>query len=831
VTEKTGLLDGRSNADMAFEQKCCLLEEYRQMAGHLNVKLTDGPRYLPLVSFIVKQRKYYRAYRNGQLKSSVNVDRIHRLESLGFEWSRRPDHEAEFVKWYDRLVIFQRQYGHCCVNAVPETATNDPELVKFVARQRKYYKDFSERERRQKSSQNDAHVGDDSGSDSILSGDEEDDDEEEEAEPVPEPIDGDATTAADATARPPKKPKRIVLPKFYTSSMRERIEALNDPFLTVDPNEIAVAAASFVRYCKTVKFLRPTKSYHPNSISWYQRFEEFRAFYQSHGHGFVPLSWHNNSHANTNNKRDGLKQFVRLERALHDAMTNSQIAVHPVFMRNVEFLKSHGFVYDETAIQAEQARLQALEVKQRREELYRATPRGQLEVMEQNARVVKEQLEAAQDRKRAAEEAWNVVHRDYLKVRKKIRAAEEKAAHDPVGSIVYVRDRGPGKPGGRAKVTRYSVTKVLNEMVKFYDVVYLDDNDNDGDGEERVDTFIEGRFVDDGAKAVAADRTKDSDEDYGDDDNATMKQTPGIMTRNKRKAITQSKTTSTNTTVSPTMTTKTAGDAAGKSLGQRAKKKRKTSGGPRQQQQEPPPHLQVIDNMIPDQQQQQGMGATTAKPKSGSAAAAAPHQQRAASGSPPPQTTKPSTGSGPPAVTQPEKAAAKPHDGKPSSKTGQTISSSSLAKPASPLLPGSRQTNVAPIVAGAKPGQANGIASPLKLPHAHSPVNNNISIQPTGMSGRTLPKHPLQAPVPTSIPIVKPKTSEPAPVVKPKHPVGSLVNVRWRGEQKPGGIGKVVNFFTTKVLSEILPFYEVEYVVDGQKTRDANIEGRFIEEC
>jgi Helicase associated domain len=783
VTEKTGLLDGRSNADLAFDQKCHLLEEYRQATGHLHVKMTDAAKYVPLVTFIVKQRKYYRAYRNGELKSTVNLNRIRRLESLGFEWSRRPDYEAEFVKLFDQLVAFQQMHGHCCVNAIPNV---DIELVKFVARQRKYLKDSKEKERLQQQQQQQRTNDDaekDNGSpdaDSVEDGSDTSGDDEEAEPAVTDPTGaGDeghnGPTTTQSNQKKKNKQKRFLIPKHYTKSMQDRIELLQDPFITMDPNEMAPLADTVAKHCRTIKFLKQTKSYHPNSVGWYQRFEEFRAFRNEHGHGIVPLN---------NVKRDGLKNFVRLERALYQAIQRGVIDAHPLFTKNIQFLTDHGFVYDEVTIQKEEERLRALVVNQKREELYYATPRGQLELVEKDAEAVKERLQVAQEAKKAAEEAWSAIHKDYIKVKKKMREAEEKASHDPVGSMVHVRDRGPGKPGGMAKVTRYSVTKVLNELVKFFDVVYLDDG--------REDTFIEGRFVDD-AKAVSAllDLSKQSDDD---DDDDIQQPRQGAMTRNKRKAIiTQAK-----PPTSPPPTTN-APSTTGDSGTVRPAKQRKMSG----RQESPPPHLQVIDNMIPDQRSVAAAKPVSTPPRT--QLTSSQHQANASS-------------KGQPAATQHEKVSEKLRSQDTSSNAVQPSSSQTI--PAGPLLPGT-QINADPLAVRAKPSILKGAARKLPKPHLVDKT------QPE--SSQTPKKHSLQASKVTTIPTtVPPKPSGAPPVIKPKHPVGSIVNVRWRGAQKPGGVGKVIDFFTTKVLSEILPFYAVEYVTD--QTRDACIEGRFIEE-
>lgn len=57
-------------------------------------------------------------------------------------------------------------------------------------------------------------------------------------------------------------------------------------------------------------------------------------------------------------------------------------------------------------------------------------------------------------------------------------------------------------------------------------------------------------------------------------------------------------------------------------------------------------------------------------------------------------------------------------------------------------------------------------------------------------------------------------------------PVGKTVQVKPRGDCKPGGLAKVLAVRTTMVLGSELSFYDVKYIDSGEK--DLHVDGIFV---
>jgi hypothetical protein len=112
------------------------LREFTVQFGHcvVPIKYSANPK---LGNWVAKQRSRYRFYQKGK-PSAMTVERIRKLESVGFEW------EPSAVSWSERfkqLREFMVQFGH---SVVPIKYSANPKLGNWVAKQRSNYKLYQE---------------------------------------------------------------------------------------------------------------------------------------------------------------------------------------------------------------------------------------------------------------------------------------------------------------------------------------------------------------------------------------------------------------------------------------------------------------------------------------------------------------------------------------------------------------------------------------------------------------------------------------------------------------------------------------------------------------
>eukprot|EP00978_Attheya_sp_CCMP212_P020231 scaffold57646_cov46-Attheya_sp.AAC.1 len=129
IMTSDGLVDGRSNACVAFDQKVQLLAEFKAKYGHIDISQGTKDTVKGLGDFIRRQRETYSAMQDGK-PSPMTEDRIRILEELGITWKR--------TRWADSLAnlrAFQEEHGHCCVAAVRIAGKPvDPKLEHWVQR-------------------------------------------------------------------------------------------------------------------------------------------------------------------------------------------------------------------------------------------------------------------------------------------------------------------------------------------------------------------------------------------------------------------------------------------------------------------------------------------------------------------------------------------------------------------------------------------------------------------------------------------------------------------------------------------------------------------------
>jgi len=106
-----------------WEEVFARLVKFKERVGHCRVpeKWKEDPR---LGTWVTTQRAV-------RTRDRLSLDRIQRLDALGFEWDPI---SASWEEMFDRLVKFKERVGHC---QVPTLWKEDPRLGKWVAAQRR----------------------------------------------------------------------------------------------------------------------------------------------------------------------------------------------------------------------------------------------------------------------------------------------------------------------------------------------------------------------------------------------------------------------------------------------------------------------------------------------------------------------------------------------------------------------------------------------------------------------------------------------------------------------------------------------------------------------
>ena len=395
-----GFIDGRSNAHAAFEEKCQLLRDYKKEFGHLNNIPTQKPgdKHYKVYEFVMKQRKFYSAFQRGATDANrITPERIHMLEEIGLEWVKKP--EEGWEENYVKLKQYREKYGHCCLDS--EESFDDPSLMGWVRSQRKIIKDFRAMK---------AKLANDEQDSTKTDNDQHHDDDDEkqpagrnrEQEQTVEALEGNSEKLANKVDAQetsndscdekikedehPKKKRKLGIPVYWTKEMYEKLLELKCPWL--ESFEEDLRARSAVKWGVL------------NSMPWYQRLQDFRAYVAKNGDGFVPMQ---------PSKRTPLSRWVREQRRVYDAVQDESIQTCKAYESNFELLKSAGFVFDHEALRQEEQRLVMKQHEEKERERYWASSAGKLEA-------ATTEQQKAQQALAATEKAFQDAKKDVQKV-------------------------------------------------------------------------------------------------------------------------------------------------------------------------------------------------------------------------------------------------------------------------------------------------------------------------------------------------------------------------------------------------------------------------------
>ena len=87
--------------------------------------------------WVLSQRNRYRKNKE-QKSTSMAAERIRALDSIGFDWGIG---KTDWSVRFEQLREFKVQFGHCLV---PIRYSSNPELGRWVAKQRNYYRAYQE---------------------------------------------------------------------------------------------------------------------------------------------------------------------------------------------------------------------------------------------------------------------------------------------------------------------------------------------------------------------------------------------------------------------------------------------------------------------------------------------------------------------------------------------------------------------------------------------------------------------------------------------------------------------------------------------------------------
>ena len=131
----------RRHGDREWDRRCNALSAFQREHGHSEVPV-DWPEDPGLAAWAARQRHLFRS-------GALRDDRRRRLQDAGIDWPRERGRsrarDGEWDRMFERLAAWQREHGHC---RIPKDGSEDPKLVRWVARQRHYFRTRSLREDR-----------------------------------------------------------------------------------------------------------------------------------------------------------------------------------------------------------------------------------------------------------------------------------------------------------------------------------------------------------------------------------------------------------------------------------------------------------------------------------------------------------------------------------------------------------------------------------------------------------------------------------------------------------------------------------------------------------
>jgi Helicase associated domain len=110
------------------------LREHVIINGNCTVSSKSNPK---LYNWVNNQRHVYRSNKQGSGSKTMTVDKIRKLESLGFSWGKNCPPTRSWKQNYDDLKKYKESQGHCNVPICPN---NPSVLARWVTNQRQEYK-------------------------------------------------------------------------------------------------------------------------------------------------------------------------------------------------------------------------------------------------------------------------------------------------------------------------------------------------------------------------------------------------------------------------------------------------------------------------------------------------------------------------------------------------------------------------------------------------------------------------------------------------------------------------------------------------------------------
>lgn len=120
----------------AWEDRFRALCKFKANFGHCMVP-ARYPADRQLGHWVMTQRRQYHLLMKSRPSSSMTRDRTEKLNSLGFVWSVRTDHDEMWNLRFEELKTFRAKHGDCLV---PQRYPPNPQLGTWVNTQRRHYK-------------------------------------------------------------------------------------------------------------------------------------------------------------------------------------------------------------------------------------------------------------------------------------------------------------------------------------------------------------------------------------------------------------------------------------------------------------------------------------------------------------------------------------------------------------------------------------------------------------------------------------------------------------------------------------------------------------------
>lgn len=128
--DENSVIDENDTWTMRFKE----LREHRIVNGNCKVPKTTNQK---LHKWVQNQRQSYAAVKEGKKGQKLPMERIIKLESIGFVWGNKYPAPPTWDEQFEELKKFQKAMGHCNIMVNP---TSPSPLAKWVSAQRYEYK-------------------------------------------------------------------------------------------------------------------------------------------------------------------------------------------------------------------------------------------------------------------------------------------------------------------------------------------------------------------------------------------------------------------------------------------------------------------------------------------------------------------------------------------------------------------------------------------------------------------------------------------------------------------------------------------------------------------